>query len=105
MTDGTPTPVPPANDPAAGRRARLTVFLVVFIDLLGFGIVLPQLPLISEELLNPLVPGGKDTPLAKGASSIVSLGKDRVLAAPAGSGLVCSADADKTWAKRCPAAP
>ena len=36
---------------------------------------------------------------------IVSLGKDRVLAAPAGSGLVCSADAGKTWAKRCPAAP
>jgi len=48
---------------------------------------------------------GKDTALAKGASSIVSLGKDRVLAAPAGSGLVCSADAGKTWAKRCPAAP
>ena len=48
---------------------------------------------------------GKDTPLAKGASSIVSLGKDRLLAAPAGSGLLCSADAGKTWDKRCQATP
>jgi len=48
---------------------------------------------------------GKDTALAKGASSIVSLGNGRLLAAPAGSGLVCSADAGKTWAKRCPATP
>jgi photosystem II stability/assembly factor-like uncharacterized protein len=48
---------------------------------------------------------GKDTGLAKGASSIVSIGKDRLLAAPVGSGLVCSADAGKTWAKRCPTTP
>jgi MFS family permease len=62
MTDGKPIDTP--SSPDAGRRARLTVFLVVFIDLLGFGIVLPQLPLIGEEILNPLVPGGKDTPAA-----------------------------------------
>jgi RNA polymerase sigma-70 factor (ECF subfamily) len=48
---------------------------------------------------------GKDTGLAKGATSIASLGHDRLLAAPASSGLVCSADAGKTWAKRCPATP
>jgi RNA polymerase sigma-70 factor (ECF subfamily) len=48
---------------------------------------------------------GKDTALAKGATSVVSLGHDRLLAAPAASGLVCSADAGKTWAKRCPATP
>ncbi len=42
-----PTAVP---DPtAAGRSARLIVFLVVFIDLLGFGIVLPLLPRIARE--------------------------------------------------------
>jgi DHA1 family tetracycline resistance protein-like MFS transporter len=65
VTDDTPpTDSPAAFDPAAGRRARLTVFLVVFIDLLGFGIVLPQLPLISQELLDPLIPGGKDSALA-----------------------------------------
>ncbi|HEX4592306.1 MAG TPA: MFS transporter, partial [Gemmataceae bacterium] len=62
MIDDKPIPAPPAEyDPVAGRRARLTVFLVVFIDLLGFGIVLPQLPLIGEEILNPIVPGGKDS--------------------------------------------
>jgi len=63
MTTDPPT-APPAFDAAAGRRARLTVFLVVFIDLLGFGIVLPQLPLIGSDFLDPLVPGGKESPLS-----------------------------------------
>jgi RNA polymerase sigma-70 factor (ECF subfamily) len=48
---------------------------------------------------------GKDTPLAKGATSISSLGHDRVLASPVTGGLLCSADAGKTWARRCPATP
>lgn len=39
------------------RSAKLIVFLVVFIDLLGFGIVLPLLPLYASELLDPLFPG------------------------------------------------
>src|SRR5262245_15196989 len=45
----------PANQgsQAAPRAALLTVFLVVFIDLLGFGIVLPLLPRYSEKLLEP----------------------------------------------------
>jgi MFS family permease len=47
-----PTPAPPSN-----RAALLIVFLVVFIDLLGFGIVLPLLPLYATELLEPLFPG------------------------------------------------
>jgi hypothetical protein len=46
---------------------------------------------------------GKDTPLAKGSVSISSLGRNRLLAAPEAGGLLCSADAGKTWAKRCPA--
>jgi MFS family permease len=46
------TPAPPSN-----RAALLIVFLVVFIDLLGFGIVLPLLPLYAEELVRPLFPG------------------------------------------------
>jgi MFS family permease len=37
----------------AARAALLTVFLVVFIDLLGFGIVLPLLPRYANELLTP----------------------------------------------------
>jgi MFS family permease len=38
----------------ASRSALLTVFLVVFIDLLGFGIVLPLLPLYAKNLLTPI---------------------------------------------------
>jgi MFS family permease len=42
---------------SSGRSALVTVFLVVFIDLLGFGIVLPLLPLYGVELLEPLYRG------------------------------------------------
>jgi DHA1 family tetracycline resistance protein-like MFS transporter len=57
--------VAPAPDPAARarRHAMLIVFLVVFIDLLGFGIVLPLLPLYALELLEPLLPGLDHRPL------------------------------------------
>src|SRR5262245_21167537 len=51
---------PPAVPPPSGRSTRgaLTiVFLVVFIDLLGFGIVLPLLPLYAKDMLIPLLPG------------------------------------------------
>src|SRR5439155_10198408 len=43
--------------PPSNRSALLIVFLVVFIDLLGFGIVLPLLPLYATELLEPVFPG------------------------------------------------
>jgi DHA1 family tetracycline resistance protein-like MFS transporter len=52
-------PTAPAALPAGdgGRKsALLIVFLVVFIDLLGFGIVLPLLPLYADEILEPLFP-------------------------------------------------
>jgi DHA1 family tetracycline resistance protein-like MFS transporter len=45
---------PYPKEPAAPRGAKLTVFLVVFIDLLGFGIVLPLLPRYAKDLLEPL---------------------------------------------------
>src|SRR5262245_4983590 len=51
MSD-TPPVTPPSN-----RSAEFIVFLVVFIDLLGFGIVLPLLPLYASDLLEPLFPG------------------------------------------------
>jgi MFS family permease len=47
----TKTPEKPGR--TASRAALLTVFLVVFIDLLGFGIVLPLLPRYVERLLGP----------------------------------------------------
>jgi MFS family permease len=37
------------------RRALFIVFLVVFIDLLGFGIVLPLLPLFGDNYVKPLI--------------------------------------------------
>jgi MFS family permease len=44
----------PAAD-RARRSALLVVFLVMFIDLLGFGIVLPLLPRYGDQFVEPLV--------------------------------------------------
>ena len=49
--------------PAGHRSTLLIVFLVVFIDLLGFGIVLPLLPLYAVDFLQPLLPGDPNRPL------------------------------------------
>src|SRR5947209_10245347 len=46
----TPTGSVPSN-----RYALLIVFLVVFIDLLGFGIVLPLLPVISDTYVKSMM--------------------------------------------------
>jgi len=53
-----PTPIQTSAliDEQARKSAMFTVFLVVFIDLLGFGIVLPLLPLYARDLLVPIVP-------------------------------------------------
>ncbi len=55
----------PQLEPKTGgsRSALLIVFLVVFIDLLGFGIVLPLLPLYADDFLEPLYPGPANEPL------------------------------------------
>src|SRR5271154_6374370 len=39
------------------RKAMFIVFLVVFIDLLGFGIVLPLLPLYGDKYVAAVLPG------------------------------------------------
>ena len=49
------------------------------------------------------IPVGQDTPLAKGAVSVASVGKNRLLASAAAGGVLCSVDAGRTWATRCPA--
>src|SRR5437660_1453600 len=43
------------------RAAMLIVFLVVFIDLLGFGIMLPLLPRFGQQYLGQLLSGGPDS--------------------------------------------
>src|SRR5437868_6777568 len=53
---------PPADVPS-NKSALLIVFLVVFIDLLGFGIVLPLLPRYGDDFVHDLVPNGKDSVL------------------------------------------
>lgn len=45
---------PTTGEASTHRAALVIVFLVVFIDLLGFGIVLPLLPLYADEILEPL---------------------------------------------------
>jgi len=64
MQDSSPLPAatpaipqePGQTTTPSNRAALLIVFLVVFIDLLGFGIVLPLLPLYANRLLGPLYP-------------------------------------------------
>jgi MFS family permease len=59
--------VPPAavlpEDARSQRRTIFIVFLVVFVDLFGFGIIFPLLPRYAEEFLDPLIPGGKEARL------------------------------------------
>jgi MFS transporter, DHA1 family, tetracycline resistance protein len=55
VTNDPPAAVPPPPPPGS-RSALVTVFLVVFIDLLGFGIVLPLLPLYAGHILVPVFP-------------------------------------------------
>src|SRR5579871_878929 len=53
---------PPADGTRpANRSAMFIVFLVVFIDLLGFGIVLPLLPRYGDTYLAQMLPGGKES--------------------------------------------
>lgn len=48
----------------ANRAALLIVFVVVFLDLLGFGLVLPLLPRFADDkVLGHLIPGGRHSPL------------------------------------------
>jgi MFS family permease len=62
----TPTPTPdlpselPSADTGGQRSALFIVFLVVFIDLLGFGIVLPLLPRIGDNYVSQWIPGGTE---------------------------------------------
>jgi MFS family permease len=50
-------------DDAAKRSAVFIVFLVVLVDLLGFGIVFPLLARYGEDFIDPLFPGGKESRL------------------------------------------
>jgi MFS family permease len=49
------------------RPAMLIVFLVVVVDLLGFGIVLPLLPVTGDDYVRALIPEGSDARRWSGA--------------------------------------
>jgi MFS family permease len=58
------SPAPAAGEGQPSRKfALLIVFVVVFIDLLGFGIVLPLLPRFGETYVEALIPGGRENRL------------------------------------------
>jgi MFS family permease len=56
-----------AQTPRASRSALLIVFLVVVVDLLGFGIVLPLLPITGDEYVKTLVGNRPDAERWTGA--------------------------------------
>ncbi len=58
ITTTEPDLVPKREPAASNRSAMMIVFLVVFIDLLGFGIILPLLPRIAENEVKALIPDG-----------------------------------------------
>src|SRR5262249_1548293 len=58
MPDHEPNSTSPPPQPP--RSALFIVFLVVVIDLLGFGIVLPLLPRLGDVYISQLFPGGKE---------------------------------------------
>ena len=53
------------SPPKSNRSALLIVFLVVFIDLLGFGIVLPMLPVIADTYVTAVL-GNDGSAVVKG---------------------------------------
>src|SRR2546422_683510 len=65
-TEVTPTtpPLDPSTPATSNRSALLIVFLVVFIDLLGFGIVLPMLPVIANTYVAQILGPGSDPKVA-----------------------------------------
>jgi DHA1 family tetracycline resistance protein-like MFS transporter len=72
MADVPPPPTSPSDPAPASKSALVIVFLVVVIDLLGFGIVLPLLPRLGDVYVKDLFAGGKESahhPATEGAGT------------------------------------
>src|SRR4051794_20580061 len=61
-----PVPADATAPHKTNKSALLIVFLVVFVDLLGFGIVLPMLPIIADHYIPVLVGHGEGSRAANG---------------------------------------
>ncbi len=55
QAENTPTTTTTTSGGEDRKAARLLMFVIVFIDLLGFGIVLPLLPAYADKYLTPLM--------------------------------------------------
>jgi MFS family permease len=55
-----PEPTTTSSQAPSNRSAMIIVFFVVVVDLLGFGIVLPILPVTGKEYIAPLMPHGSE---------------------------------------------
>ena len=62
-----PATAAPPQTPRGSRSALLIVFLVVVVDLLGFGIVLPLLPITGDEYVKSIFAGREDAVKLSGA--------------------------------------
>jgi MFS family permease len=69
----TPTFSPPPPASKAGRSALTIVFLVVFIDLLGFGIVIPLLPRYGDRYVKVLLPAAEVGGESRAAGAVLGL--------------------------------
>ena len=65
------SPTPPASK--ADRSALTIVFLVVFIDLLGFGIVIPLLPRYGDRYVKALLPAAEAGGESRAAGAVLGL--------------------------------
>ena len=69
-----PSFTPPTPPGRSGKSALMIVFLVVFIDLLGFGIVLPLLPRYGDRYVKVLLPsGGEPGGESRAAGAVLGL--------------------------------
>ncbi len=69
------SPAIPTSDPPSrsGKSALAIVFLVVFIDLLGFGIVIPLLPRYGDRYVKVLLPSDEPGSESRAAGAVLGL--------------------------------
>jgi DHA1 family tetracycline resistance protein-like MFS transporter len=69
------SPAIPTSDPPSrsGKSALAIVFLVVFIDLLGFGIVIPLLPRYGDRYVKMLLPSDEPGSESRAAGAVLGL--------------------------------
>jgi DHA1 family tetracycline resistance protein-like MFS transporter len=73
QTQPTSPPLPGPSGRAGAKSALMIVFLVVFIDLLGFGIVIPLLPRYGDRYVRALLPSAAADGESRAAGAVLGL--------------------------------